>query len=131
MARITDLITDPLDRNWSIAGAVLAGVVTWLSLSPAGDVPPPFAHADKLVHFCMYSALGGWFGSFLRPASTSLLLLLAGYGLGMELGQEFVPGRGFDWLDIVANSAGALAGILFSRHIWNPLQWLHRKLTRQ
>lgn len=89
-------------------------------------MPPPFPYADKLVHLAMYLALGAWFAC-LGFAASPLLFALAAYGIALEIGQEFVPGRGFDVFDIVANVTGAILGLLAVRLIWNPLQWLQQK----
>ncbi|MDX1442696.1 MAG: VanZ family protein [Gammaproteobacteria bacterium] len=107
-------------------GGLLVLLVAVLSLSPGGDSPLPFAHADKLVHVSMYLALGAWLACLVRK-SIALLLALAAYGIGLEFGQEFVPGRGLDILDMLANVTGAALGIVATRFIWNPYQWLQHR----
>lgn len=46
---------------------------------------------------------------------------LALFGTALECGQLFVPGRSFEWGDILANSMGATAGFLVSLLIHKSL----------
>jgi VanZ family protein len=48
----------------------------------------------------------GW-----RPA-IALVLSMVALGLALECGQTFVPGRGFELADLVADDAGLLCGAL-------------------
>jgi VanZ family protein len=127
-------VTTPLDNSsrhaarlrrvgW-LAGFAWLLLVAILSLLPGGDQPAPFPHADKLVHFCLYGFSGAWFAMLGREHRLLIVLLLAAYGAGLEVAQEFVSRRGFDWLDILANTAGAIAGTIIIRYLWNPLSWL-------
>ena len=117
-----------LRRAWLGIGCLLVLLVAALSLSPGGDMPPPFPQADKLVHLAMYLSLGGWFACVAHRALL-LLAALAFYGVVLEIGQEFVPGRGLDILDMLANLLGAILGLLAVRFIWNPFEWLQHKQT--
>lgn len=85
----------------------------WVSLLP-GDRIGTLQGSDKLWHGGTYLLLalplrllyptqfGAWMG----------LLFLASYGAAIEVGQTFVPRRSFEWGDMLANTAGALAGLL-------------------
>jgi VanZ family protein len=42
-------------------------------------------------------------------------MLVVIYGFLMELGQLFVPGRTFSWLDLLANTLGAVLGFILFR----------------
>ena len=78
-----------------------------------------FPGADKLAHAVLYAglaavvAVGMWRAPNRSPRRTSLLcvpfLFAAAYGLFEEVHQYFVPSRTFDWADVAANAAGALA----------------------
>ena len=74
-----------------------------------------------LMHIGAYALLFGWLhATFLRAPRRSLrakcialaLTLACGLGLILELWQLVVPGRAFDWGDVVANVAGATAAAL-------------------
>ena len=76
-------------------------------------------HFDKWVHFGFFAVLLFLWRFYFPPAGKyDLLLLLAAffYGLGVELIQHFfVANRSFDIVDLIADMAGAFAGIWF----WN------------
>ncbi len=85
------------------------GVVAWLMLTPAPDLPPV---DDKLAHFATYLVLSSLPLSFCSGqrglALVAALTLLLGAAL--EYAQSFVPGRSFELADIAANSVGTLTG---------------------
>ena len=89
-----------------------------LSSQPGRDLPPPFPHADKVVHFVLYAGLGGLleFGLRARPLWIPLSIA-AGYGVIDEIHQLYVPGRSFDWMDIAADALGALVAIVVLRRL--------------
>lgn len=96
-----------LIMTWLAAVAVVV-----LSLAPmptVGDVP---RHADKAAHFIAYAGLG--LLAMLSQYTLRRRLLAAaaviGLGLIVECVQGVLPWRSFEWLDIVANSAGVVAG---------------------
>lgn len=80
-----------------------------------------FEGADKLVHGCMYLGLVvvGCYDMYrvgLRPTGTSCLLwcvVAVAWGGLMELLQgALTVGRSADWFDFLANSCGALVGLV-------------------
>ena len=54
-------------------------------------------------------ALTGWRG---RVAPILIAILLCGYGLFIEILQEFVPTRSFQIADLISNCAGVLVALL-------------------
>lgn len=76
---------------------------------------PPLPN-DKFLHFAAYALLGllalrlahGW------QQSAQALLLLFVIGWAIEGLQRLVPGRGFCWRDLAANSAGLISAALLS-----------------
>lgn len=75
--------------------------------------------SDKLEHFVEYGilgvllvrAIGGWRRS--APAARVVVIAIviaAVYGVADEGHQYFVPGRGSDWRDALADAIGASAG---------------------
>lgn len=106
-------------------------LVTAMSLLPASALPSTtaFKGMDKLIHAYMY----GQFVILLvitfhkqhdfdqvKHAPRSIALAIAtAYGLLMELLQHnLIPGRTFDFLDILANIGGGLLGLLAFRLIY-------------
>ncbi len=97
-----------------------------ISLYPRLHTPFVPTGGDKIGHFAMYCVLAvpavlGW------PARRRLLLLaLPLLGLALEIGQIPIPGRGFEWADAVANTAGALTGVV----LVSSLLWLANRRIR-
>jgi len=88
-------------------------VLLVLSLTPGnGSILDPL---DKVVHFLMYFSLTfsitGWITSRTKLIVGVFVAILL--GIAIELIQEYIPGRGFEYWDIVANSTGALCGPYF------------------
>jgi VanZ family protein len=85
---------------------------------------------DKLVHFVVYALLGvlfmlplsgGRLDGVTRRSAVAALVLSMLYGVSDELHQTFTPNRTADAMDVVADTLGASAGILFvvvSRMLW-------------
>jgi VanZ family protein len=87
---------------------------------PAADVPEIalFDGVDKLVHFCMYLgftwllcwSLHSEYKAYIKYV---VIVLTIGWGILMEVFQLIMQfGRAFEWMDVLANSFGVLAGIL-------------------
>lgn len=74
---------------------------------------------DKWVHFALYALWAVvWRRSALKTPLILILLVLAVWGGFIELFQEHVLSyRSGEWLDWLADLAGSLAGILFSKAI--------------
>lgn len=115
---------------------ITTGVILWLTLAPKplGEEPPQlFPGADKVVHGIMFGFLTammlldwqrvhGWSRASWGMA-TIYATAVSFFGIFIECAQNLMAlGRGFDWWDIVADTAGSfLVAIL-----WIPLQkfWL-------
>jgi hypothetical protein len=105
-----------------IALVLYSGLIFYVSSRPAPHYPDMgLSHPDKLAHFGAYGVWGGlcaWALRRTRPtlgtAATVLVAVCAGalYGLSDEVHQSFVPSRDADAMDLLADSAGALAGAL-------------------
>jgi VanZ family protein len=105
--------------SWMVAITVLSLVSIDEGTSLGIEIP----HFDKFVHFTFYfvaGILGMLFGLTLRKDFTGnfyvvlkFLLGLIGYGIIIEVLQgSLTTYRSAEGLDILANSAGALSGIL-------------------
>lgn len=82
---------------------------------PKIDVP----YADKIVHFGIFGVLGFLISYEKRRADLTTLLICALYGAAIEVIQLFLPWRSFEWADMIADTLGALAGILTAKWLIN------------
>ena len=84
--------------------------ITWLGFT-SEPYPIPSAASDKVNHLLAFMELAilarlGWPSiGYLVP-----LVVLASYGIALELGQAFTPWRDFAVLDVMADVAGILSG---------------------
>lgn len=95
------------------------GFCTWLLLMPGSDLRGHAETAERfeeLGHAVLIFALAWlWARSFRRLAPAvrgAGLWALAGalaYAVALEVAQRWIPGRGFEWLDIATSVVGALA----------------------
>lgn len=101
---------------WLAAGWLLVVLVVCLSLMPHPPEPLSFKNADKLEHAVSYAVLSLWFCQLYWSAKSRAVVIVALLGLGVAL--EFVQGwsgyRSFDVLDMLANSAGVVLGVLLA-----------------
>lgn len=91
---------------WYVIGALLLLAIIIGSLVPVPRIDA--APNDKLVHFLIYFLLMAWFGQ-LQSRRWWLVLGFVSLGLLLELIQGQTRYRTFEWLDVIANSAGVLA----------------------
>ena len=99
--------------QWVLAGCATA-LAFGLSSIPISQPSPAHAY-DKLVHLLEYALIGGCYlnlatGGFRVSGWRRMgVALLAVFVLAMvdEAYQSFIPGRQPDWLDVLADSAGA------------------------
>ncbi len=104
---------------------VLIGIA-YLSLRPSVKL---VEINDKAGHFIAYFTLMFFMGLAFWKRKTELFVafsISAFYGLLMEIGQYFVPGRTFSFLDMLANASGALLAtgflLLFGKNIIHLLR---------
>ena len=93
-------------------------VVAYLSLSPRVEMPCRFSGADKLAHCLAYAWLGGlaFFGFVEVRAALVAAFFMIPLGMGLEIGQHYVPNREFSLADMIANSTGVILGMLMARY---------------
>lgn len=90
---------------------IAATVAFFVQVPSSGASTLP--HIDKLVHFAVFFLLSLTLNkAFSLSVSTSFILLVL-YGLLIEVGQHYVPGRGSDLYDWLADSAGVLTYFLW------------------
>ena len=101
-------------------------LIAFLSLLPTSNLPdiPYFSGEDKAIHFGMYAGLGFmacWSLNIRNNRLKSypiLLLFVFMWGVIMEILQRLIAnGRSLEYLDMLANFAGAVAGLLAYNYI--------------
>lgn len=75
--------------------------------SPPGG--PGVPHLDKVVHFLLFFVLAASLHYAFRLRYRWSLLVLFVYAIATEVIQHYIPGRGADVYDVVADMAGAVA----------------------
>lgn len=89
---------------------------------PGSGTGPKIPGIDKIVHFILYFIFTSLFFTYLliKPnlpniAKSMILCISIGtmYGVIIEIIQYYIPYRSFEFLDILANFAGANAGTFF------------------
>ena len=105
-------------RQICLRVAFIAGVasIMILSLLPERSLPS-FEVSDKLEHLIAYALVALVAGLAFPTQGTmlTLMILLSGLSVILELGQYFVPGRSPEIADAMASSAGACI-VLFLLH---------------
>lgn len=83
-----------------------------MSLMPGKQLPKDLPW-DKALHFIGYAGLAflARMGSKKHP-SWQIVIGCILFSLLIEFLQQFIPNRGFEWLDLLANSLGVLAGVV-------------------
>ena len=105
-------------------------LITVLSTMPTPQLPEVKVFApDKVVHFAIYAVLAWLLSSgYLRTqgqaahryASWAIFLVASCYGVLMEFVQyAFIPGRFYEYGDMLANAAGAAGGAFTNAWFWN------------
>ena len=103
-------------RLFSMApGLLFMGLIFYMSHKPSVPMPMLFPHQDKVMHFGAYAVLAFLWRIPLRfwPA----LVLSSLYGISDEIHQAYVPGRQADFLDWLADTAGAAFGAGFFSYL--------------
>lgn len=106
--------------NKYILGAILwALFILMLTLTPGKSVPDITLFSyDKIGHAFVFFILSLLLSKGLFDAKGSVLIavgvtLIAStfYGLGIEIVQDFIPDRGMEWFDALANLIGSFLGV--------------------
>ena len=97
---------------------------------------PSFAHltSDKVLHFGGYFALAVWFGGVTRTRRYPLVgVLLIALGGVLEILQGVMHnGRNAEWLDLLADALGVIAGLgLAYMGLGRWTVWIERLLGAQ
>lgn len=123
-------------RYW-ISIAVWASIILVLCGMPPQDVDKikfiDIPYLDKLVHFGLYFVLALLIMAILtlnsklkksRWANLITIFSCLLYGWLIEVMQRaFFPGRSYELMDVVADTAGAVVGVLLYRTIRQLVKW--------
>lgn len=74
---------------------------------------PEIPNGDKVSHFVAYGLLA-WLAANLNQTKIRVWLAASLMGIAIECVQYFLPWRSFELMDMLANSTGALLGILLT-----------------
>lgn len=105
-------------RTWGLTIA-WAAVIVAVTGAPASTLPsaPLLPGLDKLVHAALFGVLA-WLALHARARDRGaeiptwiLVMSLATFAALDEWLQHFVPGRGADWMDWLADMAGVLIAV--------------------
>jgi VanZ family protein len=123
-----------MTRIWWGLGVLLVGAAVLICLVPGQDMPRSFELNDKLSHLVGHGAMAAYFsGLVARGSWWKIFVFLLLLGGAIELAQYSMQvGRQGDMRDVVANSCGALLGLVLG---WLGLsrwpQWAERLLGRR
>jgi VanZ family protein len=106
--------------RWQTASAVLLLLVLTSALMPAIWFWPDrvrlgatLEDLDKWAHALAFALLAVWFaGQYRRAAYWRIALGLVGFGVLIEICQRAVGYRSAEWLDIGADIAGVVIGLM-------------------
>jgi len=107
---------ETVNREWRVLRALwffLIAAVTLCSLLPASVVPRP-PGGGTLEHLSAYLALALIPAVAMRRLYSVFVAVISVACLGvlLEILQIAIPGRAFEWADIVMNTVGVTAGVL-------------------
>ena len=99
--------------EWGI-GWLLVLAAAIVCLVPGDEVPKPFEYNDKLSHIAGHGVLAAYFtGLVPRRGWWKIFVSLLCFGIAIEFAQYFMhAGREGDPRDVLANSTGALLGLV-------------------
>ena len=110
-------------------------IIYWLILFilttlPSGSAPDMIKVSDKLKHFSAYGLLAFLLSltlhfqdkyDYLRQHNFLItVLIIAFYGFIDELHQAFIPGRNCEFLDWIADTLGAIFGVIITNFLIKP-----------
>ena len=104
---------------WRVVSALLLMFVIAAAIMPAIWLWPDrvsffrwFDNVDKWAHLLTFFVLAIWFAGQYRPRSYWRIALgLLAFGILIELLQRLVGYRSAEWLDVLADAAGIIAGL--------------------
>ncbi len=118
-------------------------IIYWILLFTATSLPaahvPSFDVSDKIKHFSAFFGLSVLLSlTLLYQSKVQLfknyflavaLIISSLYGLLDEVHQSFVPGRNSEFLDWVADSLGAAAGVLIVYYLLKKFKYFPKPVN--
>ena len=106
-----------LVRVWWTLGALLVIAATIICLMPSTEMPHEFELNDKLSHVIGHGSLALYFSGLVpRRGWWKIFVFLLLFGISIEFAQYYMrAGRDGDPRDVIANSLGAVLGLLLGR----------------
>lgn len=118
-------------------------ILYWILLFTATSLPaanvPSIAVSDKIKHFSAFFGLSVLLSLTLLYQKKVLLfkkyflaaavIITSFYGLLDEIHQSFVPGRNSEFLDWVADSLGAAAGVLLVYYLLKKFKYFPKPVN--
>jgi VanZ family protein len=103
-----------LYRAWWALGVIIVALAIFICLIPGNELPAAFEWNDKTSHLVGHGLLALYFsGLVARRSWWKIFLFLLLLGTAIEFAQYSMhAGREGDARDVVANSIGALAGLV-------------------
>ncbi len=121
-------------KLWLTLGWVLVAVVAYLELMRNPPNVMHFTDSDKVEHMTAYGSMMFWFAQLI---SGSRQRLFAGVGLVvlgivLEILQGLSGYRDFEYMDMVANSAGVVLGwvLVVGTPLGRSVAWVDGLLAR-
>jgi VanZ family protein len=98
----------------TIAAVVVGSLLPGSVMGRLGSIVSRY---DKVQHFLAYTAVALWPNLILENESERRISALAMVllGVALEVAQLFVPGRAFEFGDMLADAAGATIGWVLAR----------------
>jgi VanZ family protein len=98
----------------TIAGVVVGSLLPGSEMRRLGSIVSRY---DKVQHFLAYTAVVLWPNLLFEKESERRISVLAMVllGIALEIAQLFVPGRAFEFGDMLADAAGAITGWALAR----------------
>ena len=122
----TRLIHNIKSKDWLLLSIFWVVIITGLSSIPGNEIPESkLWEFDKLGHFAVYALLSfflsAWKMKQYEHVSNVLILYILPVILGSLLGTfleyaqgNWLSGRYFDLLDVIANIIGCIAGVILA-----------------
>ena len=103
-----------LPRVWWIVGVILVLIALVVCLVPGRELPGAFEFNDKVSHLAGHGLLAVYFSGLVpRRRWWKIFVFLLLFGATVEVAQYYMDvGREGDPRDVMANSCGALLGLL-------------------
>jgi VanZ family protein len=112
-------IGSPAIRRLALAaGWLLIGAIVVMTLGPV-RLRPQYGH-PQLERFAAYLALGSAFAAAYPRRRAWVTVGLSAVAVGLEIGQNFIPGRDAGVPDAIAKVLGVAAGVLVVRLLAGP-----------